>query len=35
MTKFILQAEFGMGEEVPDENQRRIEVTVEVIGDEA
>ena len=35
MTKFILQAEFGMGEEAPDENQRRIEVTVEVIGDEA
>ena len=35
MTRFILSAEFGMGEDAPDEDARRLEVTVEVIGDEA
>ena len=31
LTKFLLACEFGMGEDTPDEDARRLEVTVEVM----
>ncbi len=33
LTKFLLSCEFGMGEDAPDEDARRLEVTLEVIDE--